>query len=662
MLPTIVLMSCAVAAATCDAALLPDQAPYLNAKHRYPVGNGVAMAVGEASGEWIQLAGPGYSTPNFITKESLSLSIDGVEKPLRVEMKRARKTGVYYGVTRCGDLQVRLIDYACRGQAWISRLVMIDNTSATASHELRVGAAIVSSTAAGITHWLVEDANHAACGVALMAGTSANVTYAGNLFADRTVVISFTDPGATASLAGDTSTLETKTTRLPPGNSWQVSLGHYFREDSTPDSQCVDRIRAMNSVEDLKVSIAEWRSWFDQVGPGYQLGNIKDERARDLVEGALAIIKTNQSQDGGFIAHSTFYKNGFIRDAALGLRGLAATGHFDESKQWLIWVDNKFGLFRHIPDAVNCEPSLKDPTHHFDMGNPDVEETGWILLCARDYYRATNDLQTLNGVHRTLQYCMDIQLKDAAANGYKLEFNGDETEICAAVNVTGAGTAMGGSAQKQDWSLSSIAMCAASLDFYIEYLRARGEDVTAYRNTQTGTTMNLNAELTNLLKAMDDTFWRTDVPESPGGFHDAFRRKSDMAWPLKRIVNFTLMPVYFGAPYSIQKKAADVSAMAQYFDPKTGFLQLVPGVDNGFDGHDLGYLLWDLVEVGDARKTEVYQALINGPTADCWGSFSEAYNAKGYPNNHDLRTLETGCNVSAIAKYWNLGPPGRINY
>jgi hypothetical protein len=416
----------------------------------------------------------------------------------------------------------------------------------------------------------------------------------------------------------------------------------------------------MNSVDDLKKSIAEWQSWFEQVSPGYQLVNIRERRASDLMEGALAIIKTNQSQDGGLIAHSTFYKNGFFRDAALGLRGLLATGHFVESKQWLIWVDNKFGLCGHIPDAVNCEASLAERTHQFDMGNPDVEEPGWILLCARDYYRATKDLQTLTGVHRTLQYCMDIQLKDAAANGYKLEFNGDETEICAAVNVTGAGTAMGGSARTQDWSLSSIAMCAASLDFYIEYLRARGEDVTAYRNTRTGTTMNLPTELTHLLKAMDDTFWRTDVPGSPGGFHDAFRKKSDMAWPLKRIVNFTLMPIYFGTPYSIQEKAADVSAMAQYFDPKSGFLQLVPGVDNGFDGHDLGYLLWGLVETGDARKTEVYQALINGPTADCWGSFSEAYNAKGYPNSHDLRTLETGCNVSAIAKYWNLGPQGAL--
>ena len=146
------------------------------------------------------------------------------------------------------------------------------------------------------------------------------------------------------------------------------------------------------------------------------------------------------------------------------------------------------------------------------------------------------------------------------------------------------------------------------------------------------------------------------MPEFPGGFHDSFRKKSDMSWPLKRIVNFTLMPVYFGTPYPAEEKARDVSAISHYFDEKTGFLQLVPGADTGFDGHDLGYLLWSLIEVGNPKKTEVYHALVNGPTADCWGSFSEAYKANGCPNGDDLRTFETGCNVSALAKYWGLKP------
>ncbi len=109
------------------------------------------------------------------------------------------------------------------------------------------------------------------------------------------------------------------------------------------------------------------------------------------------------------------------------------------------------------------------------------------------------------------------------------------------------------------------------------------------------------------------------------------------------------------AAYSKDEKVKDVQAMAGFFDPKTGFLPLVPGADTGFEGHDLGYLLWDLVEIGDWRKDEVYAALVNGPTADCWGSFDEAYDQKGHRNGHDLRSLETGINLSALAKYWGLG-------
>jgi hypothetical protein len=73
-------------------------------------------------------------------------------------------------------------------------------------------------------------------------------------------------------------------------------------------------------------------------------------------------------------------------------------------------------------------------------------------------------------------------------------------------------------------------------------------------------------------------------------------------------------------------------------------------------GHDLGYLLWGQVAVGDPQKAAVYDALINGPTAGRWGSYNECYDGAGEPNaGNGLRSFETGVNVSAIAKYWGLG-------
>jgi hypothetical protein len=103
------------------------------------------------------------------------------------------------------------------------------------------------------------------------------------------------------------------------------------------------------------------------------------------------------------------------------------------------------------------------------------------------------------------------------------------------------------------------------------------------------------------------------------------------------------------------RRSLDVQAMLRHFDRRSGLLQLVPGAETSFDGHTLGYLLWTLLETGHPAADEVHAARVNGPTADCWGPFAEAYTREGVPNQHDLRTLETGCNLSAIARYWRLG-------
>jgi hypothetical protein len=274
-----------------------------------------------------------------------------------------------------------------------------------------------------------------------------------------------------------------------------------------------------------------------------------------------------------------------------------------------------------------------------------------VLLVARDYYRETHDLAFLRSIDKTLSLCMDVQLKEAAANGDKLVFNGDETEICRAVDITAVGAP--DNIQANTWSLSSVAMAAAALDFYREYVQLRGDDPAHYHNAQDNSTVDLNQRLKDLVAAMDRDFWRTDVPTAPGGFHDSFRVKSDGSWPKNRMANFTLMPVFFSTPYPADEIAKDVAVIAPMFDPKNQVLPLVPG--SGLEGHDLGYLLWSMVETGDWRRDQIYRALVSGPTVDCWGSFSEGYDGAGHANEHDLRSLETGINVSALAKYWGLG-------
>ncbi|MGH7979549.1 MAG: hypothetical protein ACREE6_09245, partial [Limisphaerales bacterium] len=208
----------------------------------------------------------------------------------------------------------------------------------------------------------------------------------------------------------------------------------------------------------------------------------------------------------------------------------------------------------------------------------------------------------------------------------------------------------------QYWSMTSVALCSASLDFYIQYLRDQGKNPAHYWNRLSHQTVNLYDELKHLQDALERDFWRTNVASCPQGFHDWFRVKSTGAWPSGRLLNFTLYPIYYGTPLKYPDRAkSDVEAMKQFFNPSIPLLPVtgIPGRKSL--GHDLGYLLWGLVAVKDPEKEAVYKALVDGPTAGCWGTYHEAYAGDGTPNHNGLRTFETGVNLSAIAKYWGIG-------
>jgi len=134
-------------------------------------------------------------------------------------------------------------------------------------------------------------------------------------------------------------------------------------------------------------------------------------------------------------------------------------------------------------------------------------------------------------------------------------------------------------------------LCSASLDFYIEYLTAKGANPAAYLNSQDQRVLNLNDELGRLKEALERDLWRTNMPEFPGGFHDWVRVKSDGSRLRYPVVNFTLFPLYYGTPLQYPDRARnDVFFVLQYFDEPAHLLPLL-GIPGGRSlGHDLGYV------------------------------------------------------------------------
>jgi hypothetical protein len=653
---------------------LPAQVPYLSQRGNFFLGNGLVGGGGAGDGTWNFLTGPDYTCPNYLNREEIKLMVDGTEQALTLDVHRGRKTGIYYGITTVGDLEIRLVDGTLSGEPWIARLITIKNKSRTIRHDVSVRAYITPIVGAGRSDWLARDENGHNCGVGLKLDTSLKCVkgWACPNWTNRYALITFNEPANAepANAITDTATagtnheyrIETGSKPLAPGGVWNVALYHYLHFDGENDGDVIKLVEQRDIVSDISRDIVWWEHWFDETAPEYSLDRIPDQRARDLVEGGLATLKMNQSCDGGIVANERGWSMSYIRDAYCGLRGLVAFGHFEESKSFIQWLNHKFAVHGLIGDAESCGSDSGSDSYMHPNGNTGkycaeanaiVEVTALYLLMARDYYQGTHDLRTLTNANTSLRYAMDVQLRYAATNGYRLEFSGDETELCRAapVDATGYNRHL-----DQYWSMTSVALCSASLDFYMQYLRAQGEDPAHYLNRQNNRVLNLPVELSRLQDALERDYWRTNLPECPGGFHDWYRVKKNNAWPVGRVVNFTLFPVYYGTPLKYPDRAKDdVIAMKQFFNPATRSLPLMGKPGGRSLGHDLGYLLWGLVAIDDPEKAAVYDALVNGPTVGCWGTYNEAYDAEGRPNANDLRTFETGVNLSAIGKYWGVG-------
>ena len=586
--------------------------------------------------------------------------VDSKQQLLTMNVYRARNTGIFYGLATIGDLEVCLIDHASRGEPWTARLVMIRNKSVSVTHKVSVQSFVTPLTGEGRSASIVGDSSGHNSGISLKLDTSLNCVEncCCQNWSNRNALITFNDPTTTATNIGDTYVLGTGIKSIAPAGFYNVALYHYMNYENKTDSDYINLIRERNVVSDAEKSIHQWQTWFNDVGAKYSLNRIKDPRGRDIVEGGLAMIKMNQSRDGGIVANERGWNMSYVRDAYCGLRGLSENGHFDELKSFIQWQDHKYSVHRFIPNAASCgSDTYARPNGNNGLTCPEanaaVEVTALYLLVARDYYKATHDLQTLTNADKSLKYAMDIQLKQAVTNGYKLEFSGDETELCNAVDVSATGFDR---KLSRYWSMTSIALCSASLDFYIQYLRAKGANPALYLNSEDNRILNLYDELGKLKDALETDYWRTDVAECPGGFHDWFRVKSDRSWPKARIVNFTLFPLYYGTPLKYPERAGkDVSSVKQCFNKTTRLLPLMGDAGGKSLGHDLGYLLWGLLVVGDSQKATVYDALVNGPYVGCWGTYNEAYDGVGVPNINGLRSFETGVNISAIASYWRLG-------
>jgi hypothetical protein len=123
------------------------------------------------------------------------------------------------------------------------------------------------------------------------------------------------------------------------------------------------------------------------------------------------------------------------------------------------------------------------------------------------------------------------------------------------------------------------------------------------------------------------------------------------------VVNFLLLPLWFGARLEKERETDDARAVLAYMDRETFRLPMVPGENHGFSGHTPAYLLHALTTLGHEDRHRVYRSIVDSLLVDEWGTVSEFYGPHDTSNGHSFNLYSTGITLDALWKYLAEGDP-----
>jgi len=587
---------------------LPDQAPHFGSHETYFFGNGCLGAGGDIYGIWDYLVRP-YSRMSLIDREEIRIVIDGTEHSFDAEMHRLCGTGMFLSAMDFLGLKITLLDFAVWDKKHIVRAVLLENNSNVLHHISVRG--IITPASYSKRGWLENP------------GVEANI---GECLSLDNVNLFFNTDEKEIVKQNDKYILESETIIIFPGGCFEIGLYHGDKS-----------IERRNVSNDIESTVSNWKKWLER---GHSLKSIPTQREKDIIEGALVLIKMQQGSDGGIMATPRTYAGSYVRDNHSALRGMMSAGHTEEAKKYLYFMKNNYeklnkqGIF---PIANSF--SIGGDGYHTGFGSEEhhiAETPALLVLIAKMYFEKTKDIETINDMIEVIEFAVNVQVDYAEKNEYRLKFNGDETEsggCCIPLRDRPAPEHVG----SDKWSMPSLVMCIKSVKF-LNDIKNNGD---------------YDYILEKLKDSLDKNFWRDDLQ-----IYDWYRTP-DGGWPELRLPAYHIMPLYFLGITEKTKKSA--LKMKQYF--KNKIIPLQPeGICDDFCGHGLGYLLYALSEIDDEMKHDVYDALINGGTIGCWGTWSESYHADCTPyheetwdeRQHNMRPFETGVNIDAVMRYWKL--------
>lgn len=153
---------------------------------------------------------------------------------------------------------------------------------------------------------------------------------------------------------------------------------------------------------------------------------LREHRLRERVlaasEEAALMIRAQQHLGGGVQAGHNYHL-AYVRDQYGVSRGLIAAGALNEARVILEFYREIFAKWGFI---ANAQAMGVDGIFHVHE-NDEVEITGYLLLQAADYLKATGDEAFFRSLLPMLKWALQVQLKWLHRD--MLPFNGDETYV-----------------------------------------------------------------------------------------------------------------------------------------------------------------------------------------------------------------------------------------
>jgi hypothetical protein len=365
------------------------------------LGNG-EMAVYEDRSSIIQLFGPPYSSPSAL--QLVTNHSDGI--------RSQRETGTAIWTHHLSKDAGRMTDFVAGDIPCFVRTV---ENADTLHFRLNL-----SEATAAIDYTSVYRTNGTECALLLTtpAGTFAYNTYP-----------TLTDNHYLFMAGGDV-----RISRTAP-RTWDIIClpgRSHFRIVSGRDwPQCITRAGEVLNADERSL-LAQTRTFW-QTFTAARTDFAKTlpqnvpqrERLLQAIDDVAVLIRAQQGTEGSVLAGYNYHL-GYVRDQYGVSRGLLKLGHVQEAKKilrfyWDVW--SRKGKIH------NAQGIGLDAFHIHE--NDEVEITGYFILQAFDYLKATGDGDFIRTIFPMLEWAWDCQVRNLHHG--MLPFNGDETYVAGGI-------------------------------------------------------------------------------------------------------------------------------------------------------------------------------------------------------------------------------------